>query len=52
MAVLTEGGIDEGKTLAAERVGFAGLVLDIAAHSLTNAAGNEVPLTPAEFMPP
>jgi adenylate cyclase len=34
---------------AADRFGFAGLVLDLGAHSLTDAAGAEVALTPAEF---
>jgi adenylate cyclase len=33
----------------ADRLGFAGLVLDLGAHSLTDAAGTEVALTPAEF---
>jgi adenylate cyclase len=33
----------------ADRLGFAGLVLDLGAHSLTDLAGTEVPLTPAEF---
>ncbi len=34
---------------ALERLGFAGLVYDIGAHSLTDAAGGDIPLTPAEF---
>jgi adenylate cyclase len=33
----------------ADRFGFAGLVLDLGAHSLTDTAGADVPLTPAEF---
>jgi len=33
----------------ADRFGFAGLVLDLGAHSLTDTTGAEVPLTPAEF---
>ena len=42
-------GIEDRKASAAERFGFAGLVLDIGAHSLTDATGNSVLLTPAEF---
>ncbi len=33
----------------ADRFGFAGLVLDLGAHRLTDAAGADVALTPAEF---
>ncbi len=33
-----------------ERLGFAGLVLDLDGRSLTDAAGKEVPLTPSEFV--
>jgi TolB-like protein len=47
--VEVENGIDDRKAPEAERFGFAGLVLDIGAHSLTDAAGNDLPLTAAEF---
>jgi DNA-binding response OmpR family regulator len=33
----------------ADRLGCAGLVLDLGAHSLTDAAGAEVALTPSEI---
>jgi adenylate cyclase len=33
-----------------ERLGFAGLVLDLDGRSLTDAAGKDVPLTPSEFV--
>ena len=33
-----------------ERLGFAGLVLDLDGHSLTDAAGKDVSLTPSEFV--
>ena len=33
-----------------ERLGFAGLVVDRDGHSLTDAAGKDVPLTPPGFV--
>ncbi len=33
-----------------ERLGFAGFLLDLDGHSLTDAAGKDVPLTPSEFV--
>jgi adenylate cyclase len=48
-AVQGRDGIDDRSQAPTDRICFAGLVLDIGAHTLTDPAGSDVPLTPAEF---
>ena len=47
--VRAEDGVDNQSAPEAERFSFAGLILDISAHTLTDAEGNDLSLTPAEF---
>ena len=48
-AVQDQGDVDRQKVPTAERFGFAGMLLDIGAHSLTDEVGGDLQLTPAEF---
>jgi adenylate cyclase len=47
--VQDQGDVDRRKASIAERFGFAGMLLDIGAHSLTDEVGRDLQLTPAEF---
>ena len=41
--------LDNRQIVISGRQGFAGMVLDLDARSLTDASGADVPLTPSEF---